>query len=311
MNKIQCPYGYGKRHLFVDTPCCEDKDAMIAEMEQTIKSLEADVQDAKLDGATEVSAPVVNTPNSNVKITTPVSVDTKVTAKSIFMDGSQVNAKLDMTVSEVVEATNVEVTGNYPGSSVVVNIKEGEKMVFKGLTFNTEDAYNAFNIGLSGKILPKEITFEDCTFAGKLRNNAISVFGVQEGGVITVKNCVFENSSNAFRFSNSANVSNVTFNVINCVVKTWDSSADYAGLMICQDYTSKTADECVANNLFASEKLTINVENTIGPDGKNMTDYVKESGIQNTVVYVWRDKSNPKAVHYSEMPEAYPTVKVK
>ena len=100
-------------------------------------------------------------------------------------------------------------------------------------------------------------------------------------------------------------------NIMNCVVKTWDSSADYAGLMICQDYTSKTADECVANNLFASEKLTINVENTIGPDGKNMTDYVKESGIQNTVVYVWRDKSNPKAVHYSEMPEAYPTVKVK
>lgn len=303
-----CPWGYGKRHEFVDTPCCEEK---INALESEIANLESQVQDAKLDGATEVSTPNVNTPNSNVKVTSEITSDTKVVAKSVFMDGASINAKMDVTASENIECVNGKVGGSYPGSTVIMNLKDAEKVVFKDMVFDAADSYNTINIGLAANKQAKEVVFEDCMFLGPIRNNAISVYGTQENAVVTVKNCVFENVSNPFRMCNNANVSNVVVNIKNCEIKSWDANPDYAGLVICQDYTSATEEECISNDLFNKNKLTINVENTIGPNGKNMIDYVKEFGIQNTVVYVWQSKSKVQLINAEEHPEFYPTVNVK
>ena len=108
-----------------------------------------------------------------------------------------------------------------------------------------QKGYNCLEIGLTSGYLPKNVTISNCQFTGHLDNNSIIVFGVQEGGVITVKDCTFEDVSNVLRFSNKANVNNVTINFENCVCKSWEkrSAGNYinvwAGWLLFEDYTSK------------------------------------------------------------------------
>lgn len=301
-NGIQCPWGYEKVHQFRNTECCEDEiDALKAQ----ISNLENEVQDVKLDNATEVTGTVMDT-TKNFKITSEVSKVTTVNGKSIYMDGASVNsATLTVQATDNVEVKDTDIIGDFPGNGTTLIVKDGKEISFKNMKFSAK-SYNGVNIYNASKI-----TFEDCVFDGELRNNCICIFGVQDNTVIDVKNCEFGKVSNAFRFSNDKNAKNVVMNITNCKVSSWDANPEYAGMMICQDYTSKTADECVTNNLFAPEKFTVNVENVIGPDGNTMVDYVKKHGVQNTVVYVWQDKSTPKAIQFSEKPEMYPTVNVK
>lgn len=306
-NEMMCADGYGKLHVFRATECCEDE---ITALKEQIANLEEDVQDAKLDGAVEVNGPSVNSPTSNLKMTGEVTTATNVTGKSLFMHNTKVTAKVVVNVTENVEANDVVVDGAYPGSGSVFSLNNADKVVYKNMKFNATDAYNGVEVGLSSTDFPTEVVFEDCVFTGTLRNNAISVFGMKENGVITLKNCEFESVSNVLRYSNKLNVNGVTINFVNCKIKAWAKEPEYAGLVICQDYTSKTPEETVTNDLFTNDKLTINVENTYY-DGDNMTNVVKKHGVQNTVVYVYRDKGNPKAVQYADNAEAYPKVVVK
>lgn len=304
-----CPWGYDNIHEFVHTSCCEEE---ITTLESQIKKLESDVQDAKLDGATEVNNSNVNTPTSNVKVTNDITSNTKVVAKSVYMDGASINGKMDVTASENIEVVDVKVGGAHSGSTVVFNLKEAEKVIFKGMVFDAEDSYNAVNVSLTGENLVKEVIFEDCVFKGVIRNNGVSVYGTQDDAVITFKNNTFERVSNPFRLCNRGNAKNVTLNIINCDIKSWETSnPDYAGLVLCEDIVSSNNDESISNNFFSKDKITINIENTIGPNGKNMVDYVKENGIQNTVVYVWCGEADVKLVNAEENPDAYPTVNVK
>ena len=58
-NKMMCADGYDKLHVFRATECCEDE---INALKEQIAALQEDVQEAKLDGATEVNCGVVNNP---------------------------------------------------------------------------------------------------------------------------------------------------------------------------------------------------------------------------------------------------------
>ena len=183
-NKMMCADGYDKLHVFRATECCEDE---INALKEQIAALQEDVQEAKLDGATEVNGGVVNNPESNVKMTSEVATATNITAKSVYMDGATVSAKVVVNVSENVEATDVVVNGAFTGSGSVFSVNNAEKVVYKGLKFEATDSYNAVEVGLSSNKQVKEVVFEDCVFSGPVRNNAISVFGVEEGTVITIK----------------------------------------------------------------------------------------------------------------------------
>ena len=64
-----------------------------------------------------------------------------------------------------------------------------------------------------------------------------------------------------------------TFNLINCTVKQWESNPEYSGLIILQDYTSKNEEQAKKDNQFG--KITINLINVTGPDGRMIGDTVE------------------------------------
>lgn len=211
--------------------------------------------------------------------------------------------------------SNVTINGAFPKSNgnCAMNIHCNGMVTIKDVTF-TEKAcagtrYNGIEIGLSDKTeVPSIINIDNVRFEGSLLNNGILVFGTQDNAVINIRNCYFKKLSNALRFSNHSNAKNVTVNIIDCVVDEWDKN-DYAGLIICEDYTSKSKEEGQSNNLYAPEKLIINITN-LTHAGKKLTKPEDISTIlgsgNDQILYVYGDKEGLVAYDRSR----YPTVNI-
>lgn len=224
------------------------------------------------------------------------------------------------------------VSGGNPTSVSIKNMKywasnaNGSNALYNGLQLFCNNA-------------TKSIVVEDCQFLGTFTNNGINVYGCASNAVITVKNCYFQKVSNVLRLSNNTNATNVTINFENCVIDSWegdtatsDNKNDWAGFCICQDYTSgvKSGNKCVntpeakeqstanaiANNLFAPNKIKINIKNCVGPngpiqlaEGKTVADGAYcQTGLADQLCYVIRDCATPYLLPYD--PACYPTIKV-
>ena len=239
-----------------------------------------------------------------------------VTGKSVTLSNANVSndARVKINAGDV-EIKGTEFSGEFakPTSNAVVSLNSAEYVSIKDVTFDaTSSAYNAIEIGLNSAVstLPKSVLIENCKFEGALSNNAILVFATQDNAVININNCAFENVSNVLRLSNRTNAKNITVNVTNCTVNKWDKNPDYAGFLICEDYTSTTAASAEENNLFGDGKITVNFINLVGPNGKvtapSDMSTVCGSRDANQLVYVYRDKSG--LVTYNE--SKYPVIHI-
>lgn len=192
-----------------------------------------------------------------------------ISGKTVTLKDVSVNdATLALNAEKDVELKSVNLTGAYPSDKgKVIKNDNAEYVTVKDSTFDASAAYNMVEIGLDGTTLPKGVLIENCKFTGNYTNNAILVFGTQDNAVININNCYFEHVSNVLRLSNKTNAKNVTVNITNCKCDHWDTNPQWAGLLICQDYTSGSTAKAEENNLFAPDKITINVSNLITPDG--------------------------------------------
>lgn len=192
-----------------------------------------------------------------------------ISGKTVTLKDVSVNdATLALNAEKDVELKSVNLTGTYPSDKgKVIKNDNAEYVTVKDSTFDASAAYNMIEIGLDGTALPKGVLIENCKFTGNYTNNAILVFGTQDNAVININNCYFEHVSNVLRLSNKTNAKNVTVNITNCKCDHWDTDPQWAGLLICQDYTSGSTAKAEENNLFAPDKITINVSNLITPDG--------------------------------------------
>lgn len=192
-----------------------------------------------------------------------------ISGKTVTLKDVSVNdATLALNAEKDVELKSVNLTGTYPSDKgKVIKNDNAEYVTVKDSTFDASAAYNMIEIGLDGTALPKGVLIENCKFTGNYANNAILVFGTQDNAVININNCYFEHVSNVLRLSNKTNAKNVTVNITNCKCDHWDTNPQWAGLLICQDYTSGSTAKAEENNLFAPDKITINVSNLITPDG--------------------------------------------
>ena len=239
-----------------------------------------------------------------------------VTGKSVTLSNANVSddARVKINAGDV-EIKGTEFSGAFAKSTsnAVVSLNSAEYVSIKDATFDaTSSAYNAIEIGLNSAVstLPKSVLIENCKFEGALSNNAILVFATQDNAVININNCAFENVSNVLRLSNRTNAKNITVNVTNCTVNKWDENPDYAGFLICEDYTSTTAASAEENNLFGDGKITVNFINLVGPNGKvtapSDMSTVCGSRDANQLVYVYRDKGG--LVPYNE--SKYPVIHI-
>lgn len=243
----------------------------IQKLEPTIDSLAALVQilNDKVEKLSKTDIEVVDGTDASLNDTTKdyvvvgdIAQTSSITAKSVTIKNSSIsdNARLSINAGDV-EVKGLAISGDFPkaqGGHAVVKINESDYIVFRDMTFNSNDVYNGIEIGLNSSKLPKYVLFDNCKFEGTFTNNPIVVFGTADDAIINIQNCSFDKVSNILRLSNKANTKCVV-NISNCSVNQLETNPEYTGAILCQDYTSKG--EEVANNLFSPEKITINFKN--------------------------------------------------
>lgn len=243
----------------------------IQKLEPTIDSLVALVQilNDKVEKLSKTDIEVVDGTDASLNDTTKdyvvvgdIAQTSSITAKSVTIKNSSIsdNARLSINAGDV-EVKGLAISGGFPkaqGGNAVVKINESDYIVFRDMTFNSNDVYNGIEIGLNSSKLPKYVLFDNCKFEGTFTNNPIVVFGTADDAIINIQNCSFDKVSNILRLSNKANTKCVV-NISNCSVNQLETNPEYTGAILCQDYTSKG--EEVANNLFSPEKITINFKN--------------------------------------------------
>lgn len=243
-----------------------------------------------------------------------VSSTLNITGSSITINNLEVSndARLKLIAKDV-DSKGMSISGSFPktNGNTVVSVNNSDYVIFRDLVFNATEVYNGIEIGLNSTNLPKNVIFDNCKFLGNFSNNAILIFGTQNNAVINISNCYFEHVSNCIRLSNKSN-STCTVNITNCKCDHWDTDPLWSGMLICQDYTSGSAEDEVTNNLFASSKITINVSNFTTPSGKKLTapddmSTICGSGDENQVFYVWSNYSN--TTPYGDG-SRYPTINI-
>lgn len=212
----------------------------------------------------------VQKPNEFVCLTAGATITTPTTvvAKSVLADNLVLEStKMSIIASDSVEFNNVTAQGTLAKatSNVAFSINNSGDVIISNCDFS-QSGYNCIEIGLSASVTPKNVLISNCEFGSSLANNAILVFAQQDGATITISNCHFADVSNVLRISNRTNTK-ATFNFVNCTIDKWDAHADYAGLFILEDYTT-AANSQRELNLFSPEKITINISNCTGPNGK-------------------------------------------
>lgn len=224
-----------------------------------------------------------------------------------------------------VKLENVKFTAPYErvreGDSVRyncgINIQSEDSVIISNVTL-TEEAcagtrYNAIEIDLDNKVGARYIDIDGLNIEGGLSNNGILIFNVQDDAVINIKNVHMKKCSNPIRFSNGLNAKNVTINIENMTVDEWDSSEAWRGLLILEDYTSANAAQAYERNLFAEDKVTVNIKNLVHAGQKVMPTSDEEIFGYNEGRIVFRvldgvDGNNTN-IYSAETRGMYPTVK--
>lgn len=224
-----------------------------------------------------------------------------------------------------VKLENVKFTAPYErvreGDSVRyncgINIQSEDSVIISNVTL-TEEAcagtrYNAIEIDLDNKVGARYIDIDGLNIEGELFNNGILIFNVQDDAVINIKNVHMKKCSNPIRFSNGLNAKNVTINIENMTIDEWDSSEAWRGLLILEDYTSANAAQAYERNLFAEDKVTVNIKNLVHAGQKVMPTSDEEIFGYNEGRIIFRVLDNVDGnntnIYSAETRGMYPTVK--
>ena len=226
-----------------------------------------------------------------------INTTANISGKSIELNNVSItnDARLKLNANDI-EIRDLNLNGDFPkaNGNSVIQINNAEFILFKDMVFDSNNVYNGIEIGLSKTATQqvKNIIFENCKFKGKFANNAILIFATENNSVITLNNCHFDKVSNALRISNKTNSKNVVININNCTIDGWDSNPEYQGFIIFEDYTNKTEEDVNTNNLFAPEKIKVNINNLVY-QGKKLapTDMASVCGTanKNQIIYVYAD----------------------
>ena len=226
-----------------------------------------------------------------------INTTANISGKSIELNNVSItnDARLKLNANDI-EIRDLNLNGDFPkaNGNSVIQINNAEFILFKDIVFDSNNVYNGIEIGLSKTATQqvKNIIFENCKFKGKFANNAILIFATENNSVITLNNCHFDKVSNALRISNKTNSKNVVININNCTIDGWDSNPEYQGFIIFEDYTNKTEEDVNTNNLFAPEKIKVNINNLVY-QGKKLapTDMASVCGTanENQIIYVYAD----------------------
>ena len=226
--------------------------------------------------------PTLNDPNGNYIVDghgeeISVNAVTNITANNLVLnnvtlksEGMADDASPFQFQTKDLTMTNVKFEGAVSGKTDVVIVKgnQANSVTIKDCEFNTTGIYNA--IYIDGTPNLNSVLIDNVKFNTTNRNNAITVGNTLDNAMINIQNCTFEDVSNAMRLFNRNNASGVGLTVKDCVCNKWETnSPQYAGFFIFEDLAA-TAEAATSNNVFGPTKVTVTVDNVIGPSGNKI-----------------------------------------
>lgn len=240
-------------------------------------------------------------------------------AEELKMNDIEISSEADNKGLLSISANKVEIEDtNFSGSwnrsvggNTMVTVNNAQNVSLKDVTVSRTNGYNAVEVGLDGKGTSKTIIIDGLEITEKLSNNGISIFSFEDNADVVIKNCHFTEVSNPIRISNATYAKNVNITVKDCTFDKWESGTPaYAGLVLLQDYTSKTKEEALGKKPFAT--FTITIDNVTGPYGKidkaSTIEEICGSGIvDKQLVYVYADKAG--LIPYDK--DTFPTIIIK
>lgn len=221
-------------------------------------------------------------------------------AHSVAVENGTVDAsRLSAKAEEGVTLRNVKLTGSFPQNKINGNarviVETAGDVVVDGLDYTgATDGYNPLEINLNN-VVSKNVTVKNCKFAKLFTNNAISVFGMAEGGVLNIEKNIFDLSkkSDAVRISNKTNTK-FTINVKDCsYTYPTNAAGQWVGFFLFEDYTSKTLAN--ANAAMQFKNLTVNVDN-VTFDGAKVTELNLFTGARSQFACMCYDNGNDSVV---------------
>ena len=232
----------------------------------SLKKTNISVVDNISEGVSQPDQDLVISSQEPVVKTTTV-VGKSVDFKNLNVDSS--NMKITAEDGDVI-LNNINTTGELKKSTAntVFAINTNDYVRITQGDIN-QKSYNCIEIGLNNTE-PKNIIIDGIDFNSDLSNNAILVFAHADNAVLTISNCHVKKCSNFLRLSNRTN-HKLTVNIVNCQIDAWDTNPKWAGFLCLQDYTSANNEAALEAKLFASDKITINLTNVTGPNGKITT----------------------------------------
>lgn len=206
-------------------------------------------------------------------------------------DATILSSYCDFTVSEDITIRDNTLTGTIrkSDSTALFHLFGDGYITMRDCNISPDNAYNGLEIAKS-KSVPNSVTIDNVRFGGKLTNDGICIYGMEDGGVVTISNCYFKDLYNIIKICNRTNTT-WTLNLINCVCDKWEVG-EYGGAIHLHDTISTSVEEADELNMFSN--LTINIQNLTKPDG---TKLVKPENIadicgthnSNQIIYMWDD----------------------
>lgn len=291
------------------------QDGRATVLEQKLALLEVQMADLQTRGLTTedlTSGNVTSSEDIVVAPAAPITTPTTITAKSMVVKNMDVQSSKAILTTTGGDAliSNVTMSGDLQKkvSNAALSVNAENSIVKITDSDMNQTGYNSIEVGLSK--VSKMVLIDNIDFRATLANNAISVFGMKEGGTLTVSNCHFADCSNPVRISNKENTP-FTINLVNCVFDKWDARLKWAGIMLFQDFTSPAEAGAIAEaNQFGRDKITVNLINCIGPNGEKITapeDLATICGTQDEhqLFYVYNETED--IVPYTGNEHRYPT----
>lgn len=190
------------------------------------------------------------------------------TAKTLTLtNGTVSQTRLKLTATDGITLKNLKIDGKQVAKgNACISLNSNGEVYVSGLDYSTfasdgSKGKNLLEINLTKGVLADKVTVKDSKFMGNT-NNSILVFGMPEGGLVTVDNCEFSlpDGGEAVRISNKSASKAFTVNVSDCNYTYPDTEADsnkmWNGFFIFEDYTDANA---LTTKPFAG--LTVNCKN--------------------------------------------------
>lgn len=205
---------------------------------------------------------VIGNGTNDLVLTAAAPVTTKTTIKGKNVTLQDINAEGGTVIVNASGAVNVTglVSANVPTSqsNAGISIHTSDTVYLANSNVNAE--YNGIEIGLNAGDTPKDIIIDGLALASK--NNAILIFNTVDNANITIRNCTVGQVSEFLRISNRDNVHlNVFLENIDIEAVDANLASKWSNIILCQDYTSMSAEAFAQNNRFSPDKIKIYLKN--------------------------------------------------